>query len=62
MHVRTNLVCVSGVFAVRFVAILGHFKYYILRCGLIKTITALHLNFVVTCEVRYGLVYKVRSG
>ena len=60
MHVRTNLVCVSGVFAVRFAAILGHFKHHILRYGLSKT--APHLNFVVTCEVRYGLVYKVRSG
>ena len=40
---------------VRCGAVLGHFQYHTLRCGLAKTITAPHLIFTVTCVVRCGL-------
>ena len=43
-----------GVFAVRFWTI---FNIFAVRCGSVKTITALHLIFMVTCTVQCGTVW-----
>ena len=48
-HPKKQSYSYHWVFVVQFGAILGYFKHRILWCSLVKTITALHLSFAVTC-------------